>query len=740
MSQCAAKGNKRTACQCNAERQAVEFEYQSVLAVTSTQPEADGVASTQTSLRIMQMDCPVEENLIRKKLGGMSNVRHLQFDLMRRVLVVTHTPDSLDSILAAIRTLGFEPDINLKEAATSDSSSKKAAWPLLIAAGAAIAAEIATWTGWPVWLEACLALLAVFSCGLTTYKKGWIAIRNADLNINASMSVAVTGALALGQWPEAATVMVLFTLAERVEASSLDRARNAIKSLMQLAPETAMVRQADGSWLEMSASNVLTDAVVRVKPGERIGLDGDIIDGRTAINQAPVTGESMPVDKKPGDKVFAGTINGAGTFKYRVTATASHTTLARIIHAVEQAQGTKAPVQRFIDRFSRIYTPSVFMLALVVAVLPPLLNVSGWQEGIYKGLVILVIACPCALVISTPVTIVSGLTAAARRGILIKGGIYLELGRKMTWLALDKTGTVTQGKPVLTDQEYYGDMSKEEVSSLAGSLAMYSDHPVSRALADATQHTLRQDIESFSALLGQGIMGEIKGKNYWLGNLRLADESKLVTPPILARVGKLEAEGKTVILLHDGEQILALYAVADTVRETSREAILQLHQLGVETAMLSGDNAQTARAIATQVGITDVRGNQLPDDKHRAVETYRQRGITGMVGDGINDAPALASADIGFAMGAIGTDTAIETADVALMDDDLRKISLFIRLSRRTHRILMQNITLTLGIKAIFLALTLAGMGTLWMAVFADVGASLLVVANGLRLLKAFHA
>ncbi|MCC7545494.1 MAG: heavy metal translocating P-type ATPase, partial [Aquabacterium sp.] len=584
-----------------------------------------------------------------------------------------------------------------------------------------------------------LAVTAVLACGITTYKKGWVAIRNGNLNINALMSIAVTGALVLGQWPEAAMVMVLFTVAELIEAKSLDRARNAIQGLMQLAPERATVLQDDGKWQEVEAKSVALQAHVRIKPGERIALDGTIVSGRSTINQAPITGESLPVDKTEGDAVFAGTINESGSFEYVVTAAADDSTLARIIHAVEEAQGAKAPTQRFVDQFARVYTPVVFAIALAVAILPPLLMGGAWFDWVYKALVLLVIACPCALVISTPVTIVSGLAAAARQGILIKGGAYLEEGRKLAWLALDKTGTITHGKPVQTDFAALNGHGEADVRSLAASLASRSDHPVSRALATAAQQDgiALQNVDAFEALPGRGSKGLIGGKVYLLGNHRLIHEQGRCSEALEARLTSLEEQGKTVILLTDEESVHGMFAVADTVKDSSRQAIAELHALGIKTVMLTGDNAHTARAIAAQVGIDEAQGDMLPEDKLKAIEgKIEQGGSVGMVGDGINDAPALARADIGFAMGAAGTGTAIETADVALMDDDLRKLPRFVRLSRRTHALLVQNIVLALGIKAVFLVLTLTGLGTMWMAVFADVGASLLVVGNGLRLLR----
>ncbi|KWI59869.1 heavy metal translocating P-type ATPase [Burkholderia ubonensis] len=706
--------------------------------------QATASGDVRSAFRIMQMDCPTEETLIRKKLGGMREVSALEFNLMQRMLTVEHAPGAQAAIAGAIRTLGMTPEAASADAPPSRARAEPAKpwWPLALAGVAAIASEAASWAGLPSWLAAVLALGAVLACGITTYKKGWIALRNGNLNINALMSIAVTGAMAIGQWPEAAMVMVLFTIAELIEAKSLDRARNAIQALMRLAPDKATVRDADGSWRTVEAAQVALGAVVRVKPGERIGLDGEVVDGRSTVNQAPITGESLPVEKTAGDTVFAGTINESGSFEYRVTAVASNTTLARIIHAVEEAQGAKAPTQRFVDQFARVYTPIVFAIALLVAVAPPLVTGGVWHEWIYRALVLLVIACPCALVISTPVTIVSGLAAAARRGILVKGGVYLEEGRKLGWLALDKTGTITHGKPVQTDFVLRAaDVDAARVRHLAASLAARSDHPVSQAIAAAARAEGAApfaDVQDFEALVGRGVRGAIDGARYWLGNHRLVEELARCSPSLEAQLDALEREGKSVVMLIDETRVLGVFAVADTIKDTSRAAIAELHALGIRTAMLTGDNPHTAQAIARQAGIDDARGNQLPEDKLAAVEELATSGAgaVGMVGDGINDAPALARADIGFAMGAMGTDAAIETADVALMDDDLRKIPAFVRLSRATHRVLVQNIGFALGVKLVFLGLTVAGLGTMWMAVFADAGASLIVVGNGLRLLS----
>ena len=700
-------------------------------------------AEQTTKLSIAKMDCPTEETLIRNKLGTVAGVADLDFNLMQRTLSVRHANQVLPDVLVALQALGFEAQV----VDTAEVASPSAApvttptnwWPLGISLVTASAAEAVYWLhNGNHWSVVVLALVAVFTGGLSTYKKGWIALKNRNLNMNALMSIAVTGAMLIGHWPEAAMVMVLFALAEVIEAKSLDRARNAIRGLLDLTPEQATVQQADGTWREVGAKQITIGARVRVKPGERIALDGEVLEGRSAVNQAPITGESLPVEKSPGDSVFAGTINESGSFEYRVTALANNSTLARIIHAVEAAQGSRAPTQRFVDQFARWYTPIVFGVAIAVALLPPLFMGAAWLDWIYRALVLLVVACPCALVISTPVSIVSGLAAAARHGILIKGGVYLEEGRKLRWLALDKTGTITHGKPAQTDFVTWGNALASDSRSIAASLAARSDHPVSKAVAQAAQTdgVALLDVAEFNALPGRGVQGQINGATYHLGNHRMLEELGQCTPELEQRIAALETAGKTVVMLVGAKAVHALFAVADTIKDSSRTAIAELHALGINTMMLTGDNPHTAQAIAAQAGIDRAQGNLLPDDKLREVEQLARSGKVGMVGDGINDAPALARADIGFAMGAAGTDTAIETADVALMDDNLRKIPTFVRLSRATAQVLMQNIVLALGIKAVFLVLTFTGQATMWMAVFADMGASLLVVGNGLRLLR----
>lgn len=714
--------------------------------VESTSAHLEG--TSQSIFTIENMDCPTEEALIRNKLLPMDGIAKLDFNLLQRKLTVTHTlgqPDAIQQALIAIDMHAaplLTTSVQGQSVDASPPNSRKKWWLLGLGAVAAIFAEVIAWTtgtekSWPVIV---LALFAIAVSGTGTYKKGWIALKNFNLNINALMAIAVTGAVIIGQWPEAAVVMVLFTLAEMIEALSLDRARHAIRGLMEMTPDKANVLQSDGTWKEMEATTISVGMIARVAPGERISVDGELTKGQSVVNQAPITGESIPVSKSIGDKVFAGTLNETGSFEYRITAAQIDSTLSRIIRAVEDAQGSRAPTQRFVDGFAKIYTPIVFILALSIAVVPSLVFGLPWLPWIYKALVLLVIACPCALVVSTPVTVVSGLVAAAKAGILIKGGVYLEEGRKLKSLALDKTGTITQGKPVVTDIVSLSGEQKNAIT-LAATLAVRSDHPASTAVsaywkAQPDALTL-DDVTDFEAITGRGVKGRVGNQWYYLGNHRLVEELGICNAATEAVLSKLETEGKTVIVICNETTPLAVIAVADTVRETSRQAIVELHELGIRTLMLTGDNDLTAKAIAKNVGIDDARGNLLPEDKLAVINEELSKYVTvGMAGDGINDAPALAKSSIGFAMGAAGTDTALETADVALMDDDLRKIPHFIRLSIKAASILKQNIIIALSIKAVFLVLAFMGLATLWMAVFADMGASLIVIFNGLRLLR----
>jgi Cd2+/Zn2+-exporting ATPase len=707
-------------------------------------------AMKHSTFIIRNMDCPTEEALIRKRLGSVPGIGGLAFNLMNSRLAVSHTLESDQPILDALHEIGMEAVAvpgSLDHKSSTPAVSRKE-WALIAVSGAAaIAAEILVWTGTaensPVVIA--LALASVATGGSGTLRKGWIALKTFTLNMNFLMSIAVIGAIAIGEWPEAAVVIFLFALAELIEALSLERAKNAIRGLMAMTPETATVRLDSGEWREVAAADVQVGQTARVKPGERIPLDGVVTAGSSSVNQAPITGESIPVMKVAGDPVFAGTLNERGMLEFRITANKGHTTLDHIIRSVQEAQGQRAPTQRFVDQFARYYTPAVVVFAVLVAAVPPLLFGAAFEPWFYKALVMLVIACPCALVISTPVTVVSGLAAAARMGLLVKGGVHLENGRLIRVVALDKTGTLTHGRPVVTDVIPLVEQPADALLQLAASVDAHSEHPIAAAITSAWQtpdgaNTTRRPlipVTSFESVTGRGAKAVIEGQRYHVGNHRLCEELGICGLHVEEVLVRLEGEGKTAVILSSNSAPLCIIGVADTVRGHSAEAIRQLHALGVRSVMLTGDNQATATAIAAQVGIDDARGNLLPEDKLVAIdELSRQYGNVGMVGDGVNDAPALAKASIGFAMGAAGTDTAIETADVALMDDDLRKLPHFIRLSSDTSRVLRQNIALAIGIKAIFFGLALAGKATLWMAVFADMGASLIVVFNGMRLLR----
>ena len=617
-------------------------------------------------------------------------------------------------------------------------------WRLAAALIAATGAELMHLLGpdtlpWQVGGMA-LAALAIGLAGLGVYKAGIRSLMRAKLGISALMSVAVTGAFLIGQWPEAAMVMALYALAERIEEGAVGRARNAIGALLALSPDAADVLGTDGQWRSVPAADVAVGSTVRIRPGGRVPLDGSVTRGSSAVDESSLTGESLAVDKTLGDTLFAGTLNAQAELEMRVTAAAGHTTLDRIIHAVEDAQATRAPTQRLVDRFAAVYTPAVFVMALAVAVGAPLVFGWTWLDAVYRALVLLVIACPCALVLSTPVTVVSALAAGARRGILIKGGVWLEQARNIKVVAFDKTGTITTGRPVLVGHNAFGNDAAHDV---ALALAARSDHPVATAIANSLAGAASSlpQLEDFSARAGRGVEGRVNGAGgtrWYLGNRRWMRELGVWTETIEAAAAVHEAQGRSVTLLADGTGVHAMFAVADTVRPQAVAAVASLRALGIQPVMLTGDHTAAAQAAASAAGIDQVQADMLPEHKLAAIAALqRQHGMTAMAGDGINDAPALAKADIGFAMGAAGTDVAMETADVVIMNDDLRRVAETVRLSRRTHQVLVQNIALAIGIKLVFLVLALAGMATMWMAVFADMGASLLVVANGLRMLRA---
>ena len=699
------------------------------------------------NLRVPDMDCPGEESQIRRALEGYAAIKSLRFDLGARTVAIDAPEADWPAIEQAIAREGLKTErLSVPvSAAETQRRQRLEIWKLGAALGFALGAEVVHFLApetmpWNV-LSMALAGVAIALSGFGVYRKGLALLLRGQLSITTLMTVAVTGAFVIGQWAEAAMVMALYSLAEWIEARAVDRARHAIKGLLDLAPPMAEVRQANGTWRSMPVQGIARGAVVRVKPGERLALDGRVLAGHSAIDQAPVTGESVPVEKAPGDEVFAGTINQHAALEFEVTVPASDTVLARIIHAVEQAQGTRAPIQRFVDRFAAVYTPAVFAFSLGVALLGPWLAGWTWLVAIYKALVILVIACPCALVISTPVTVVSGLASAARRGILIKGGVYLEEARKLTHIALDKTGTLTEGRPRLVAYEIVRPgVEAAHVWQLANGIAARSDHPVSKAIAQglADMAGAQLEVNDFAVEAGRGARGSINGRALILGNHRWIHERGHCSPALEARMAEHESLGRSISLLADEQGVLALLVVADAVKPSSRQAIQELRALGITTVMLTGDNLASAQAIARETGISDVQAELLPQQKLEVVQALNASNgnVSGMVGDGINDAPALAAARVGFAMGQGGTHIATEAADVVIMNDDLRRVAETVRLSKYAHGVLWQNITLALGIKTAFLLLAMLGHATMWMAVFADVGASLLVVCNGLRMLR----
>ena len=586
---------------------------------------------------------------------------------------------------------------------------------------------------------------AMIAGGWFLLPKAWRAVLRMRPDINLLVVIAAAGASIIGQWAEAATVVFLFGVAEWLEGWADRRARRATEALLEIAPKTASVKR-DGGFTEVPVEQVTVGEAVAVKSGMSVPLDGEVLTGESSVNQAPITGESVPVDKKRGDTVFAGTVNGEGSLEIRVTKAAGDTTLARIIRLVAEAQEQKAPTQRFVDSFARYYTPAVTIIALLVFLTPPLFFGGVWSVWLYRACVLLIIACPCALVISTPVSIVAGLTALARRGVLVKGGAHLETIGRIKALAMDKTGTITEGKPKVLGVEIVGATTDQEILRIAAAVDDHSSHPLAKAVV---AHAKSRGIafsraENYRAQSGRGAEGAVDGHVYFVGNHRFTHELGVCSEDIEHRVGLIEARGQSVIVVGhrphgdcQGE-VLGIIAVGDTVRPNAREAIQALHAAGVvAVVMLSGDNQRTADFIAKQVGIDEARGDLLPDDKVAAVKALREKhGSVGMVGDGVNDAPAMASATIGIAMGTAGTDAAIETADIALMKDDLAKIAETIRLGRRTLGIIHFNIIFALTLKAVFLVLTLLGHASLWLAIMADTGATLLVIANSLRLLR----
>ncbi|MBP9900977.1 MAG: cadmium-translocating P-type ATPase [Verrucomicrobia bacterium] len=625
-------------------------------------------------------------------------------------------------------------------------SSRVESISLVISGVLVLAGLISLWGKAPGSMVAGISLSAMAAGGWFLLPKAWKAARQMRPDINLLVVIAAIGASVIGEWVEASAVVFLFGVAEWLEGWADRRARRATEALLELAPKVAMVKR-DGRFTEVSVDQISLGETVATKSGMSIPLDGEVLAGESAVNQAPITGESVPVDKKPGDTVFAGTINGEGSLEIKVTKAAGDTTLARIIRLVAEAQEQKAPTQRFVDVFARYYTPAVTVVAFLIFLVPPVFMNGDWNIWLYRACVLLIIACPCALVISTPVSIVAGLTALAKRGVLVKGGAHLETIGRLKGLAVDKTGTITEGKPKVQGVDLVNAPTEADVLRIAAAIDDHSAHPLAKAVVaySSEKQVSFHRAENYQNRSGRGAEGTVEGHPYFVGNHRFAHELGVCSDEIERRLAAIEEKGQSVVVVghrpHDGCQgeVLGIIAIGDTLRSDAKDSIAALHAAGVEQViMLSGDNQRTADFIARQVGIDEARGDLLPDDKVAAVKALREKyGIVGMVGDGVNDAPAMATANIGIAMGVAGTDAAIETADIALMKDDLGKIAETIRLGRRTMGIIRFNITFALGLKAIFLVLTLIGHASLWLAILADTGATLLVVANALRLLRA---
>jgi Zn2+/Cd2+-exporting ATPase len=697
----------------------------------------------ESTFRIEGMDCREEVALIERRFKNLKGVEDFSADLMGQRLHVKYDAAKLNAnaIAGAIADAGMRAWLEHEEPiASGESASRMRTW-LLTAAGSLFAGGLLAKS-----LQASPILATtLFACSMAagvpmTARRAWQALRVRSLDINVLMLIAAAGAIVLGQWNEAAAVVFLFAVAQMLEARTLERARLAVRALMDLTPAEALVRDAQGE-RKVPVESVQPGTVIVIKPGEKVALDGTVVTGFGPVNQAPITGESLPIDKAPGDEVFAGSINGRSALEIRVTRYRRDTTLARIIHLVEQAQAQRAPVQSFVERFARIYTPAVIALAVGLAVIPPLVLGSPWQTWAYRALVLLVVSCPCALVISTPVSIVAALAGAARKGVLIKGGAHLERASRIRCVAFDKTGTLTRGVPEVVDVVTLNGVPAEGVVALAAAIEHRSEHPIAHAVLRyaAASHLVVAPASDVASLAGRGAEGLVVGAPVILGNHRLFEERGLCSPEIHTHLDAIGARGRTPVLVARNGAAVGIIAIADRARESSRDAIAELRRHGIEAVvMLTGDSQATAQAVAHDVGVDEFRAELMPEDKVEAIADLRRRfGSVAMVGDGVNDAPALASADIGIAMGAAGSDAALETADVALMADELMKIPYALRLSRTTLRNIKANLAISLALKAAFVVAAVAGVATLWMAILADTGASVIVIANALRLLRA---
>jgi len=690
---------------------------------------------------VESMDCPDELRIIEAKLKPMAGIVDLQANFIQRTLTVIHDATlSADDVRAAIRQSGFEA------VARGEEKKEMRWWPqharglLTVISGALIALSgvLKYLVHAPQEVVDGVLLAAMLTAGFYVIRKGLRSALKLNFEMNFLMTVAAVGAVIVREPLEGASVMFLFSLAQWLESRSIDRARNAIRKLLDLSPKEAVVIR-EGSEQRVPVDNVAVGEMLVIRPAEKIPLDGLVTEGLSDVDESPVTGESMPVQKSPGDTVFAGSLNQHGSLTIRATKRADDTTLAKIIHMVEEAQSRRAPSQQFVDRFARIYTPAVLIGAVLIATLPPLFGLE-FGKWFYKALVLLVIACPCALVISTPVTIVCALARAARSGVLVKGGVHLEHLGKLDTIIFDKTGTLTAGRPEVVEVLPLNQLSPKEILRLAAAVESRSEHHLARAILKKAeeQGAAPAGVTNFAALPGRGARGDIDGTTYYVGGLRLFREMGCNTASVEKALQENEARGRAVVLLGTETQMIGGIVLSDVIRPNAPDALARLRALGIDDfVMLTGDNEGTARAVAEQLGMDHYHAGLLPEDKVKKVRlALGESKLAAMVGDGVNDAPALAASTVGIAMGTAGTDAALETADVALMADDLEKLAYSVGLGRKAVAVIRQNIAAALVIKAVFIVLAVAGVATLWSAVVADMGASLMVIFNGMRLLS----
>lgn len=693
----------------------------------------------ESIFRIDGMCCGEEAAILQRRLRPIDGIEDVAADVVGQRLHVKYDAAVLSTnvIVDAVSETGMRAWLEHETPLTPPSS--RARGVLVAVSGVSLVLGMLNqWLGAVGFVSIAAYVAAAITGGIFPGRRALASLRHLNFDINVLMLIAVAGAMLLGEWAEAGTVVFLFAIAQWLESRSMDRAREAIRALMDLTPDEARIRHHDHEEV-VPVEGLDIGNVMLIRPGEKIPLDGEIVVGRSDVNQAPITGESLPIDKGPGDEVFAGTINGHGAIEVAVTRKRRDTTLARIIHLVETAQAQRAPSQQFIDRFARWYTPAVIALAVLIATVPPAFG-GSFEAWFYRALVLLVVSCPCALVISTPVSVVSALAGAARRGVLVKGGVHLERLAAVKVIAFDKTGTLTRARLRVTGVHPRDGVSEAELLATVASVEARSEHPIASAIvAEARQRGLAFDPASnMRALPGLGAEGHVDGRGVLCGNVRLFRERQLLDAHAQTSSEAIAAGGASPVIVARDGRIIGFIGVADEPREVAADAIDFLHQQGISpVVMLTGDQEAAARAIAARLGIDEVRAGLLPHEKVAAVQELRRRyGSIAMVGDGVNDAPALAVSDVGIAMGAIGSDAALETADVALMTDELPKVAYAIRLSRATVRNIRVNIALSLILKAAFLGLAVSGVATLWMAVIADTGTSLLVVANAMRLLR----